>query len=468
MPSPAGLILIFAGIYLFVSGILVFYYPKRKESDRKLSLDSFRSDSEGPDRCVLIDSPRDAGLARIKLIEGARERLDIAYFSIESGSSPKLFFGALLEAADRGVEVRILLDGIFHGIKGAMRSVLYTCLLHPRMTLKFYEPPNPFLPWTFNNRMHDKYIIADGEWAIIGGRNIGDKYFDPDWYGKKVSHDRDVVIFGGKNSDDSVLPELSAYFSAIWDHKYSRSPDRILLVGRRLLARREERRLREELARAKEDYSREPQPVIDFDAVSFPTRRISLLSNPLGRFAKEARVWNGLTALIGEARESVFIQSPYVIPSKAMLQGIPAAGEPRLYLLTNSLASTPNWLAFAGYLNHRRNLIDAGIEIREYQSDDSLHTKACVIDGELMALGSFNVDPRSAYLSTELMVVIHSPEGVLKLQEGLDPYWSQSLNVTPASSSRHEDSPGEIPVSRLKRAAIALLRPLAALIEPFL
>ena len=96
MPSPAGLILIFAGIYLFVSGILVFYYQKRKESDRKLSLDSFRSDSEGPDRCVLIDSPRDAGLARIKLIEGARERLHIAYFSIESGSSPKLFFGALL------------------------------------------------------------------------------------------------------------------------------------------------------------------------------------------------------------------------------------------------------------------------------------------------------------------------------------------------------------------------------------
>lgn len=78
--------------------------------------------------------------------------MDIAYFSIESGDTPNLFFGSLIAAADRGVEVNLLLDGIYHGLNRELKSIIYTFIAHPNMNLKFYEPLNLLMPWTINNR----------------------------------------------------------------------------------------------------------------------------------------------------------------------------------------------------------------------------------------------------------------------------------------------------------------------------
>lgn len=473
MASPLIIVLALLGLYYLVFGLIVFYWPPRGKPGQARSPEpSFRSETTGPDRGILIDNPYQAGLARLKIIEEARESLDVAYFSIESGNSPRLFFGALLEAADRGVQVNILLDGIFHGIKGSFRSILYSCLLHPRMKLKFYEPPNPLLPWTFNNRMHDKVIMADGHLAILGGRNIGDKYFNPDWYQKKVSHDRDVIIMSQTPDDpDSVLPQLSSYFKTIWNHKYSRSPDRLLLLIRRIMAWVTSRQLKQILARAREAYPQDHQPSLDLEAMTFPTRKVTLISNPLERFSKRPRVWTQLTDLMKSARQTVFIQSPYVIPSRAMRKSLPdkaTKGSLHLSLLTNSLASTPNWLAFSGYLNHRKGLVKRGMAVYEYQSDDSLHTKAVVIDQDLLALGSFNVDHRSAFLSTELMLVIHSPEAVEKLNQGLSPYVDQSLRLGSNDRYLPHDQVSKAKVPAYKRLGVRILQPLAALIEPFL
>lgn len=473
MATPVKIFLYLLAAYYLFFGLVVFYFPRKGPKAAEAHPEKvFRSEEWGPDRGILIDNPYEAGLARLKIIEAARESLDVAYFSIESGNSPKLFFGALLEAADRGVQVNILLDGMFHGIKGAFRSILYTCLLHPRMTLKFYEPPNPLLPWTFNNRMHDKCIIADGQVAILGGRNIGDKYFNPDWYKKKVSHDRDVIIMSQAPEDEaSVLPQLSAYFEKIWNHRYSRSPDRLLLLIRRLMAWRKGKQLKQDLATAREVYPQDSQPSLDLDAIAFPTYKVTLISNPLGRFSKEPRVWQQLTDLMKSARQSVFMQSPYVIPSRSMRSLLPPLkeeGSISFSLLTNSLASTPNWLAFAGYLNHRKGLVNKGLEVYEYQSDDSLHTKAVVIDQDLLALGSFNMDHRSAFLSTELMMVIHSPQGVEKLVQGLRPYGDQSLKLGPDCRYLPDAQTSKLKVPWLKRVGVRLLQPLAALIEPFL
>ena len=216
-------------LYLFITGVLIFSKSKDVSNSYKVnsSVKNFYSDEIGPDRTILINDPLESGVARIKIIENAKESLDISYFSIEKGESPDLFFGALLEAADRGVQVNIILDGIFHGIKKDLEDVIHVFAFHPNINLKFYEPLNLFKPWTLNNRLHDKYIIADNKIVIIGGRNIGDKYFAPEWYNDKVTHDRDIVIMNtDENDHSSVLYQLKDYFDLIWNNEYAKPTEK--------------------------------------------------------------------------------------------------------------------------------------------------------------------------------------------------------------------------------------------------
>ena len=98
------------------------------------------------------------------------------YYSIAKGESTDLIMAALFKAADRGVYTRVLLDGIANGLRGNRRGVLYALASHPNIEVKYYEPFQLFKPWAWQNRMHDKIMIVDGQLGIIGGRNIGDKY----------------------------------------------------------------------------------------------------------------------------------------------------------------------------------------------------------------------------------------------------------------------------------------------------
>lgn len=463
-------LLLLAGLYFLIGGVLIFRRSKKISpaySNSSGGVDKFLSSSEGPDRVVILDNPRDAGLARLKIIGDAKKRLDVSYFSIESGESPELFFAALLEAADRGVEVRVLLDGIFHGVKGELRPILYTSQLHPNLDIKFYEPLNPLLPWTINNRMHDKYILADGEVAMIGGRNIGDKYYDPDWYRDKVTLDRDVVIINAGSYENSVLKSMEDYFKEIWNHKFSKKSDKIILLFRKKIALDKYTKLRDKLEKLRTDYRDSQDMDFDLGELSLATNKITFIHNPLERFSKDPWCWYEISTLIGSAKGSIFIQSPYTIPGKGMLENFLDEGDFKdktITLLTNSLASSPNYPAFSAYLNHRKNLVDWGMNIYEFQSKNSLHTKAFILDDELMALGSFNADSRSAFLSTESMVVIHGKEAVESLEGDLRSYLDSSLLVGPDYSYIPREGVNELPVPEIKRLIMTLL---SYLLKPF-
>ncbi|HZJ85078.1 MAG TPA: phospholipase D family protein [Syntrophomonadaceae bacterium] len=447
-------------IYIFLTAVLIFAHTKPISPDYMSNslVANFYAEEVGPDRGILIDNPLDSGLARLKIINDAQETLNISYFSIETGESPNLFFGALLEAADRGVKVNLLLDGIFHGIKGEFKPIMYTFMLHPNMNLKLYEPLNLLKPWTLNNRMHDKYIIADNQVAIIGGRNIGDKYFAPEWYNYKVTNDRDVIVINTDLEDlTSVVYQMSNYFEKIWHHQYAKPVNKIVYKIRHRMASRKSAELKEKFALAKEINQDILQKPIDLIDVSFPTNKITFIHNPLDRFAKEPWCWYEITQLMKYADDSIFIQSPYVIPSKGMIKGFLNKDDfidKEIFLLTNSLGSTPNLPAYSGYLNHRKSIVDKDINVFEFQSEDSLHTKAFVFDSELVAIGSFNLDHRSAYLSTESMVVIHSAEGVKKLEEGLASYVKESLLVDRDYNYVTDKNVAEIPVHPIKRIII--------------
>lgn len=424
-------------LYIFITGALIFIKPKKVSNDYKKlsSVDNYYSDEIGPDRTIIINDPFESGIARVKIIEQANETLDIAYFSIEKGETPSLFFGALIDAADRGVKVNLLLDGMFHGMKRHLKDIVYTFASHPNMNLKYYEPLNIFLPWTGNNRMHDKYILADNKIAIIGGRNIGDKYFNPDWYDRRVTNDMDIVIvnFSDDNSN-SVIGQFSDYFELVWNHKYSKESIKKLSAAKHDRGVRKGLELKNNAKISKEIYKEFFDKEIDLMTLSSPTNKITLINNSISRFSKEPRIWYEITQLMKSAKKSIFIQSPYIVPSRQMTKGYideEVLSDIQISILTNSLASSPNLPAYSGYLNHRKSIVDNGVNVYELQSKDSIHAKSYVIDSNLILIGSFNFDSRSAYLSTESMVVIHSPEVVAKFEEGTKRYVNHSLLVGP-------------------------------------
>lgn len=424
-------------IYLFITGVLIFSKPKLISDDYQSnsSVDNFYSDELGPDRAIIINDPLESGIARIQIIKNAKETLDISYFSIESGESPDLFFAALLEAADRGVKVNILLDGIFNGMRKDLKDVIHLFAFHPNINLKFYEPLNLFKPWTLNNRLHDKYILADNTIVIIGGRNIGDKYFAPDWYEDTITNDRDIVIINtDPESSNSVLFQINDYFNLIWNHKYTKPTEKkpSFIRYKKGIKKGEELRKKAKAAGVANQHLLNKD--IDLMEISSPTNKITLIHNPIERLSKDPWVWHEISQLINSAKESVFIQSPYVIPTKKILSSFSNKNKARdvsVSILTNSLGSTPNLPAYSGYLNHRKDLVNLGINIYELQSQDSIHAKSFVIDNNLLLIGSFNLDSRSVNLSTESMVVIHSSHAVNRFEDGIKEYIDQSLLVSP-------------------------------------
>ena len=119
-------------IYVFIFAVLIFAVHKPKENIPVFSGDDNVSETTNKDRVALIESGEDGALVRLNLIENAEESLDISYYTLIDGKSTKIILGSILDAADRGIQVRILLDGIFHNLNGKLKDAIYGFELHPK------------------------------------------------------------------------------------------------------------------------------------------------------------------------------------------------------------------------------------------------------------------------------------------------------------------------------------------------
>jgi len=420
-------------VYILVFGVLIFSFKKEVSEQYRAThpVERFYSDEIGPDRAVLIDDPQDSAIVRVNMIETAQKTIDISYYSMESGKVTNTFWGLLLEAANRGVKVRIILDGIANGMKGDKREIMYAVKKHPNIQLKLYERINIWKPWTLHNRLHDKYIIVDGQIAVIGGRNISDRFMVPNGYKGDVTFDRDVVIYSNGRKD-SVIQDLSSYFNEVYNSQYAKDTVNQLTKKQEKIAIEKIDELQKSLQKDRELEEYIFGKSIDWGQLSFPTNKITLIHNPIQRFMKEPWVWYEINQLFQSANESIFLQSPYIIPSKQMMDGffddIQNKGV-ELNVLTNSRASTPNYLAFSVYLNYRKKIVETGARVYEYHGEHSIHTKAYGTDDDMSLIGSFNLDPRSSFLSTETMVVIHSKDVKNQLDDLTNDYVQKSLRI---------------------------------------
>lgn len=418
-------------VYVFICSFLVYsFHPAATHAEPVLF-----SKPEQNDQVALIETPKEAIAARLDLIENAHSHIDLAYYKWVDGEVSDLMLGSVLEAADRGVQIRILLDGILqlNNFRGPVDEAFLGFTSHPNIEIRVYEPFNPLAPMAWNNRMHDKLILVDNEFGLLGGRNIEDRFYLKEAHRQGLVKDREVLVYN-KNGAESVLDEMDNYYDSLWHYehskvKYPNLTARKIKKGDAALT---------ELRTGYQDYKNDflskyfqgLEP-IDWPKRTFLTNSIHFVSNPLGRMNQEPKGLNAILQLAAEAEESIFIQSPYLIPSRKMLASVNEQNiDPnKTTLFTNAEAVSPNVVAISAYNNHRKLLVDSGAKIYEYQGPGSTHGKSGIFDEQISVVGTFNIDPRSSYINTEAMLIIDSTEFAEELKDGIAVNFDTSLQV---------------------------------------
>jgi len=383
---------------------------------------------------------------RLELIERAERSIDLQYFIWNDDASANLLFLRMLDAADRGVRVRLMVDDIFLIRRDRNLAAINQ---HPNMDIKIFNPGRirdstlgAIGEWMLNfrqlnRRMHNKMLVADNQIGIIGGRNIGNAYFGLDE--QYNFRDLDVIVAG------PVVEEISHAFDEYWNHKMAYPvegiPHEASAESVTRLRERAEAYVQAhlgELASFRVEGPVAPDEIeslvgqMQFGEAHF------LQDDPVPIDGKEVRLIDMLALVSGRTTEEILIITPYFIPRPTLLQRLAemVSRGVTVRLLTGSLASNNHTLAHAHYKKYRRSILEAGIELFEYRDDPSyrqraladtapvvsdfvsLHTKAIVVDRKMCFVGSLNLDPRAIEINTENGLYIESEPfcGELSLQ----------------------------------------------------
>jgi cardiolipin synthase C len=347
------------------------------------------------DRVRILETDREAAEARVEMVLAAREEILAEYFIVGDDPFSLTSLSLLRDAARQGIKVRVIVDAQWNKIPRPVQAHL----LAEGIEMRLYHPFRlDKLHW-ITRRMHDKLVVVDGKALLAGGRNIESPYFG---LGRQLRR-RNYIDVDLQVEGDSAA-EARRYFLELWESGEVRKARTRATPGEMAEAARELDKhkawLDARIEAARNDANRRPAELAEVGPVRF-------LHDPVGRKGIERGVGHGLLDLLDGARESVIIESPYLVPSKAFQRGLDRtlARGVRVRILTNSLATTDNLWPQAGYAGHKKVLVRRGVELWEYEGPECLHSKAAVIDGETVVVGSFNLDPRSEHLNTELALV---------------------------------------------------------------
>lgn len=401
---------------------------------------------------LTLADPYDAFAARILLAEAADISLDVQYYIWRYDITGRLMLRALIRAADRGVKVRLLVDD--YGIS-ALDGPLSALDDHANIEVRLFNPFAVRWPkWIgyltdfsrLIHRMHNKSFTADNEATIIGGRNIADEYFGASQEAQFA--DLDVMAVG------PIVDQLSADFNRYWFSESAYPATSLLPAvgdeGRaKLIAADSESPQSDDTARIARAV-RDSNFLRDLLAgnLEFTWAPVRMVSDDpakvLGGSPIEELMSSQLAQALGEPTKSVTLVSPYFIPTDSgvsLFRDLESNGVD-IRILTNSLVANDVAIVHAGYAKYRKPLLRAGVELFEMRrskegtspnrkhrtglfgsSSSSLHAKTFAIDGDTLFVGSFNFDPRSAHLNTELGFVIESR----KLAEILDTWFDEQV-----------------------------------------
>ncbi|WP_153913159.1 phospholipase D family protein [Shewanella sp. TC10] len=384
----------------------------------------------------------DAFVARLAMIESAKESIDLQYYIYRNDDTGKILTLFLYNAAERGVRVRILLDDL---TTANHDDGLLAVANHPNISVRLFNPSYErtyrgiaFLSdfGRMNHRMHNKSLTIDNLVSVVGGRNIGNEYFSAN---ENVDFgDLDVLAVG------KAVDEVSTQFDIYWNSAQVQSiqqladpgdinSDLVLLktkaaefeatlVNNDYVKRLEQSNLLERLKNQNLDwYWGETHVVYD------PPNKLE--NNPEDRL-----LLDDLSFFLEQTQHELLIVSPYFVPGDGATNGFinaVKAGKD-ITIVTNSLAATDVLAVHAGYQQYRQKLVEGGVKVYEVKgnpsdkksswkgsSKTSLHAKTFVIDKTKVFVGSFNFDPRSALINTEMGLIIDNADLAADIVNGI-------------------------------------------------
>lgn len=440
----ARLVFAFAALWLAACATLDTHYPKQASTALPPATDTATAHYVNAELGAhkdgsgfrLLTLSTNALMSRIALADHAQHSIDLQYYIYRDDATGRLVTQRLLAAADRGVRVRVLLD---HAAVDDAMPMLEALDAHRNVQVRLFNPfltqrPNMLSKVAqlavdgprLNRRMHNKTFIVDNVVAVIGGRNIGDEYFDAS--SDTRFRDLDLVAIG------AVVPAASKSFDDYWN---SDAAYPLKAFRTRHGTHRDTAKLRKKLADdvrdfAQSDYAQAvmeelPQgPSADRWGDWFwgPARLVADEPEKVepDHGSHVLKVGPQVKKLMDSSRSELLIVSAYFIPGDtgtAYLKELANRGV-TVKVLTNSLASTDEPIAHAAYERYRRPLLDAGVDLYELRpaevekrshahdsaSSTSLHAKALVADGKTVFIGSMNMDPRSRLLNTEIGLIV--------------------------------------------------------------
>jgi putative cardiolipin synthase len=395
----------------------------------------------GTSAFMLIPDNTEALKWRLALIDSAQQSIDLQVFIWTNDESGRLVLSRIIAAAHRGVQVRLLLDDMPKDISDRGTAMIAR---YPNIQLRRFNPGRVrkgLIGRTFqmstqfqtlNRRMHNKQLIVDGRWGIIGGRNIGNPYFGLST--KYNNRDLDLLMTG------PIIRDLADDFDEYWNAPAAYPGEAMYKVLSEEQKAKAWKRFETALAADRELLDRTVIPAgpqdWDWALTGLTTGMVygiaqSLQDSPEVSGDRGIRLEEQIREAAPEVKEISCVITPYLIPTKEQIASIERAVKEegrRVQLLVPSMKSNNHTMVHSHYKKYRKKLLRAGAELYEFRgqpSDEmravsdtapvrskfiSLHAKGFLLDDEWVLLGSLNIDPRSIRINTEHMIIIESPD----------------------------------------------------------
>ncbi|MBK0063291.1 phospholipase D family protein [Acinetobacter sp. S54] len=394
--------------------------------------------------------------SRIHLIRKAQHTIDLQYYIWQNDYVGQLMLKELVKAADRGIKIRLMIDDQ-NGNK--LDQTLRALSQHPNFQIKLFNPYQfrnfKIIDYLFrfkqiNHRMHNKLIIADDTIAVTGGRNISSEYFDASY--KFQFTDLDILFFG------TAADQAENLFNEFWNNELSIPVNQLVGNGtaKQLV---ELRKVYEKIDNSYtptenriNDAQNELNEALQLRSVQW-AKAYFVADRPnkiLGQARDQELIYNQMIKIMGYPQQHIELVSAYFVPTEKgaeYLSQLSRQGT-KVRVLTNSFAANDVAIVHAFYCQYRKKLLQNGVKLYEFKpllertkptwyekvtgrvipakgkSSSSLHAKFFDIDGKVF-IGSFNFDPRSAHLNTEVGLVVESDALQNEITEVLDQYLPQ-------------------------------------------
>ncbi len=414
--------------------------------------------AQAPSIYHILSREQEALQCRFDLIHQAHKEICLSTYSLKNDAIGFATLQLLIEAAERGVSVQLLIDDFDNYLPDCLFSYLEEHGVHT----KVFNIINWFKFRTIVDRMHGKMLITDGKTLIVGGRNLAERYYSLDSTSNFL--DREVYVLS-----DSTAQHARRHFKELWDNpklsgrKYATLTDAQRKCWQDVLEQSPasvQKRLHLAPVSQKDwnvGHKKTTQPITFIhDNYTYYQRR----KGRRWRARKDHQATEELIALVSKAQSTLDIENPYFVPTlrwrrafkRSLGRGV------KIRLLTNSSYTNDLPLEEAVYLNRRARAMRAGIEIWEYRGAKMFHTKAMVIDGHISAIGSYNLEKLSHKHNSEVMVWVDDPQLANEHLHLMKSVLKKSVQIRKKLSGPGTEVPPPSKVQRKRHRKVQFLR----------